>query len=30
VNRQRAAQPHVAAFSDWVRAEFRRGPQRRT
>lgn len=30
VNRQRGALPHVAAFKEWVRSEFRRGPVRRT
>ncbi len=30
VNPQRAALPHVAAFRDWLVAEFRRGPVRRT
>ncbi len=29
-NPARAALPHVAAFRDWVVAEFRRGPVRRT
>jgi DNA-binding transcriptional LysR family regulator len=29
-NRHRTGQAHVTAFSEWVRAEFRRGPQRRT
>jgi len=30
VNRKRAAVPHVAAFRDWVIAEFERGPHRLT
>jgi len=30
LNRDRADLPHVAAFRDWLAAEFRRGPVRRT
>lgn len=30
INRQRATLPHVAAFRDWIAAEFRRGPHRLT
>jgi DNA-binding transcriptional LysR family regulator len=30
VNRKRGAVPHVAAFRDWIAAEFKRGPHRLT
>ena len=30
MNHQTQDAPHVAAFRDWVRAEFKRGPLRQT